>query len=120
MNVYPSYDRIDDPKKAVVHLRKLVTERIEIPWTLVEQIAGIHFLDTIPRLREHLKHKNDTGLATLFEEEARRLTDSLVDCMTSAAPVSSTEAEMRAFRITLLRTLTGNMLALNARERTPA
>lgn len=117
METLISLRRVDDPKKAVAYLRDLAVQQSGIGWTLVEELAGIHCSDALPTLRRHFAHRNDTGLASCLEDEAAQLESAIVEDMTRPDhPLSSGEAEMRAYRITLLRLLAHILRALHNRE----
>lgn len=117
METLVSLDRIDDPKKAVGFLRSLADHGSPIGWRLVEEIAGIHFGDALPTLRRHFAHQNDTGLAARFDALAATLTATIVENMTHPRnPLSLSEAEMRAYRITLLALLARTVRALHNQE----
>jgi hypothetical protein len=109
--------RIDDPRKAVDLFRSFADHGSPIGWRLVEEIAGIHFGDALPDLQRHFAHRNDTGLATLFEMLAAKLTAGIVEEMTRPQdPLHPAEAKMCAYRITLLSLLSQTVRALHNRE----
>ncbi len=117
METLVALHRIDDPKKAVSLLRSLADHRSPIGWQLVEEITGIHFGDDLPQLRLHFVHRNDTGIASYLESLAAELTAVIVEGMTRAKdPLSPREAEMCAYRITLLRMLAHILRALHNQE----
>ena len=117
METLVSLDRIDDTKKAVGFLRSLAEHGSPIGWRLVEEIAGIHFGDALPALRRHFAHQNDTGLAAHFDALAAELAAGIVESMTRAKdPLQAREAEMHAYRITLLSLLSRTVRALHNQE----
>lgn len=117
METLISLDRVDNPKKAVGLLRSLERQGSPIGWQLVEDIACIHFGDAFPALRRHFMHRNDTGLAVLFDTLAATLTARIVGRMTRPLdPLSPNEAEMFAYRITLLSLLAITVRMLHNRE----
>lgn len=117
METLVSLDRINDPKKAVGFLRSLADHGSPIGWRLVEEIAGIHFNDALPELRRHFAHKNDTGLAALFGDLAAMHSMTIVENMTHPRnPLTANEAEMLAYRITLLALLSRAVRTLHNQE----
>ncbi len=117
MDTLVSLRRVDDPKKAVGFLRSLADHGSPIGWQLIEEIAGIHFTDALPALRLHFACRNDTGLAYYFEALGKDLHSTLAQEMTCPRnPLPANEAEMRAYRITLLTMLAQIVRALHNRD----
>lgn len=107
---------IDDPQKAVRYLRDLCHVQA-FDWSLTEAVASLHFDDTFPQLKLCFKHRIDTCLAKMFDEEADQLMKTLPGMMiVSEQPSYLKECQMLAYRITLLRTLACILRALHNRD----
>lgn len=118
MATFTELQSIDNPKKAVYHLRDLSRYGYTIiDWSFIEKIASLHFGDTFPQLKLCFTHRIDTCLASMFEEEAGQLMKTLPKTMTALErPTRLEEGEMLAYRITLLQILASIVRALHNKD----